>query len=111
MKAWHIPDNEENRIRFKIAVEAPSAEGILQISEFKKWLQSKRYSLNTIKTYTDALKSFLTFYAQKNIHDIDNKDVIHFNNEYILKNNLSSSYQNQIVNAIKLYFSSIQEKK
>ena len=111
MKAWHIPDNEANRIRFKIAVEAPSAEGILQIAEFKKWLQSKRYSPNTIKTYADALKSFFTFFAHKNINDIDNQDVIHFNNEHILKNSLSASYQNQIVNAIKLYFSSLHDKK
>ena len=32
--------------------------------------------------------------------------MIRFNNEYILEQKLSSSFQNQIVNAIKLYFSS-----
>ena len=78
---------------------------------FKKYLRSKRYSENTIKTYSEALKSFLTFFKDKKASEIDNQDVITYNNEFILKNNLSSSYQNQIVNAIKLYFSSIQDRK
>ncbi|WP_264522491.1 tyrosine-type recombinase/integrase [Flavobacterium sp. N2469] len=37
--------------------------------------------------------------------------MIVYNNEYILKNNLSASYQNQIVNAIKLFFQTIRETK
>jgi integrase/recombinase XerD len=37
--------------------------------------------------------------------------VIIYNNEFILKNKLSASYQNQIVNAIKLYFKTIRETK
>lgn len=112
--AWHIPDTEQNRIRFKIPPLShiiPSAEGIEQIEKFKQWLRSKRYSENTITTYTEALKSFLIFYREKPITEITNEDVIVYNNEYILKNNLSASYQNQIVNAIKLFFQTIQETK
>ncbi|MES2544447.1 MAG: tyrosine-type recombinase/integrase [Bacteroidota bacterium] len=37
--------------------------------------------------------------------------MIVYNNEYILKNNLSPSYQNQIVNAIKLFFQTIWDTK
>ncbi|UPQ78761.1 site-specific integrase [Flavobacterium azooxidireducens] len=111
LKAWHLPDNEANRIRFKIVENLPSAEGLQQIELFKKYLLSKRYSENTIKTYSEALKSFLTFFRDKKVSEIDNQDVITYNNEFVLKNNLSSSYQNQIVNAIKLYFSSIQDRK
>lgn len=33
-----------------------------------------------------------------------NKDIIHFNNEYILKRKLSSTYQNQFVNSLKLFY-------
>ena len=111
---WHIPDTEENRIRLKIPLHfqtVPSAEGILQIEKFKQWLLSKRYSPSTIKTYSEALKSFLIFYRDKPIAEITNEDVIIYNNEYILKNNLSASYQNQIVNAIKLFFQTIRETK
>lgn len=82
-----------------------------ELERFKSWLQSKRYSTNTIKTYTEALKSFLAFFNEKPLTDITNNDVISYNNHYILKNNLSPSYQNQIVNAIKLYFKTVQDKK
>ena len=114
MKYWHVPDTVENRQRFKITqhIETiPSKEGMEHLEKFIFWLKSKRYSANTIKTYTDALKSFLVYYRKKSASEITNEDVIHYNNEFILKNNISSSYQNQIVSAIKLYFSTIQEKK
>ena len=111
---WHIPDTEENRVRFKIApvsYSLPSTEGMEQIEKFKQWLRSKRYSESTIATYSEALKSFLVFYREKAVADINNEDVIVYNNEHILKNNLSASYQNQVTNAIKLFFQTIRDTK
>ena len=111
---WHLPDTDENRIRYKIPLPfqiVPSEEGILQIEKFKQWMRSRRYSESTITTYTEALKSFLVFYREKPIVEITNEDVIVYNNDYILKNKLSASYQNQIVNAIKLFFQTIRETK
>lgn len=99
MGVWHLPDTLENRIRFRIAAMAntiPSEEGIAQIEKFKQWMRSKRYSESTVTTYSEALKSFLVFYHDKAVADITNEDVIVYNNEHILKNNLSASYQNQI---------------
>ena len=112
--AWHLPDTEENRIRFKLTPQfhsIPSSEGIAQIEKFKQYLRSKRYSESTVTTYSEALKSFLVFYRDKAIIDITNEDVIIYNNEYILKNNLSASYQNQTINAIKLFFKIIHDSK
>jgi integrase/recombinase XerD len=77
----------------------------LEIVDFVKHLKSKRYSESTIKTYSEALSTFLRFFHSKAIADIENEDLIRFNNEYILEQKLSPSFQNQIVNAIKLYFS------
>jgi integrase/recombinase XerD len=114
MGCWHLPDTEENRIRFKLPLATtllPNTEGIKAIEDFQRWLQSKRYSDNTIKTYCDALKSFFVFFRAKNLHEITNEDILMYNTEYILKKNLSASYQNQIVNAIKLYFNTIQDKR
>ena len=105
LKAWHLPDTEEYRKKFKIEGSAdPFSLNLKEIEEFKLWLRSKRYSENTIKTYLNALISFLSFYPDKPIAEISNADVIIYNNEFILKNGLSASYQNQIVNAIKLFF-------
>lgn len=110
-KVWYVLDTDSNRLAFQLqpaAYSLPSAQGIQHLQKFSYWLRSKRYSENTIKTYTDALKSFFVFYNSKEISEISNDDVIAYNNKFILKNNLSSSYQNQVVNAIKLYFKTIQ---
>jgi integrase/recombinase XerD len=139
-KAWLLPYsqhhvnevckllNNEHSIIFKDdlkAIEIPKTNKELQlvnalaglnedtqkkVKEFENWMQSKRYSSSTIGTYTDALKTFLRFYANKAVSEINNNDVIIFNNEYILKNKFSASYQNQVVNAIKLFFKTIELK-
>ena len=82
-----------------------------EIERFKDYLNSKRYSPNTTKVYSDSLATFFRYFSAKEITDISNDDLIAFNNIYILKNNFSSSFQNQVVNAVKLYFSAIQHKK
>jgi integrase/recombinase XerD len=87
-----------------------TAEGEQKLQQFKNWLNSKRYSQSTIGTYTDALKTFLRFYSYKTIAEITNEDIIIFNNEYILKQRLSASFQNQVVNAIKLFLKTIENK-
>ncbi len=110
---WHLPDTEENRISFKLPLSqtlSPNLEGSENIRAFKNYMSSKRYSSSTITIYSDALKSFLTFFNTKSINQITNEDVILYNNNYILKNKLSSSYQNQIVNAIKLFFKTVEGK-
>jgi integrase/recombinase XerD len=81
------------------------------VLEYIDYLKSKRYSQSTIDTYSDALQVLLNFMSDKAIEDIDNKDVIRFNNDYILAKGLSASYQNQVVNAIKLFFEKIINKK
>lgn len=114
MVLWHLPDTDENRIHFgltSLASTQPNAEGQQAIEKFRQHLRSKRYSESTIGTYSDALRSFLIFYSSKPIAEITNEDVIVYNNEYILKNKLSASYQNQIVNSIKLFFSIIRNTK
>jgi integrase/recombinase XerD len=57
-----------------------------------------------VSTYTDALQSFLKFTNSKSIASLSNQDIIDYNNQYILQRGLSASYQNQVVNAIKLFF-------
>ena len=74
-------------------------------------MRSRRYSDSTIGTYTDALRTFLKFYSSKTISEISNDDLITFNNHYIIANHFSASYQNQVVNAVKLFFGKIENKK
>jgi integrase/recombinase XerD len=114
LKAWHVPDTLEYRIQFNlpaISTGKLTAEAVEKVEEYKRWLRSRRYSDNTVKVYTDALLSFLKFYWSKPVAAINNDDIIRFNNEFILANKLSASYQNQIVNAIKLFFGKIENSK
>lgn len=124
LKSWYVDDTNENLTKIytlfenKAAIDESllveivklSAEAEENIIRFVSWLKSKRYSPNTIKTYVDAIKTFLKFYHNKPIAEITNQDVITFNNEYILAKNYSASFQNQVVNSIKLFFRTVQNK-
>ncbi len=113
LKVWHVPDTLAYRQQFKIdspEIKTLSDDKLKRMAAFKQWLQSKRYSESTIKTYSEALKTFLQFFSEKPLEQIDNQDIVHFNNAYILKNKLSAAYQNQVVNAIKLFFKTIEHK-
>ena len=74
------------------------------IITFKNYLNYRRYSQNTVKTYSDALEVFFRFFNDKPPEIINIEDLIQFNTEYILKKKLSASYQNQVINAIKLFY-------
>ena len=124
-KKLHTLLKEGNTIIFEEALQvavlpetkrlAPSAailseETKSKLKEFEQWMRSRRYSDNTLHTYREALKLFLRFYDGKAIAEITDADVVAFNNDYILKNRLSSSFQNQVVNAVKLFFRTVENK-
>jgi len=88
-----------------------SEQTLKEVESFVGFMKSKRYSDRTIEVYRDALIAFLKFHHTKTTSEITNADVILFNNEYILKNELSSSYQNQVVNAVKLFYAEIKSHK
>lgn len=77
------------------------------IERFARYLKQIRYSNSTIKTYKNALTVFLA-YTKKDPQEIAFEDFELFNHEYILKQGYSASYQNQVINAIKLYFEKYQ---
>lgn len=116
LKAWHLPVTNDNIVRFKLNTKNEHGPELTssttsKVDAFIRYLKSKRYSENTIKTYKEALLTFLKFYNQKLLNDITSDDIIIFNNDYVVKKNLSASYQNQIVNAIKLFFAQIENTK
>ncbi len=131
LKVWLVNDTPENRKKLKVLFKGLAKfeagdnlkikahhltmpylteTATESVKNYEQWLRSRRYSENTVKTYTDALKVFLKHFFHKPINEINNKDLIAFNNDVILRNNLSASWQNQIVNAIKLYFLEIENK-
>jgi integrase/recombinase XerD len=112
LMAWHLPDTDHYRERFKLQPRfVQNPVHTQKIQEFEQWMRSKRLSESTVNTYSEALKTFLAYYNEKAIEEIDNSDLIRFNNDYILKKGLSSSYQNQLVNGVKKFYTTIEHRK
>ncbi len=81
------------------ALDAPGAQ---HVAAFIRRMRSERYSENTVKTYAEALTTLLRFIHPKPFEEIDNPDLVAFNNDYLLARGYSASFQNQVVNAVKL---------
>lgn len=79
----------------------------IALDEFESYLTSRRYSARSVFQYVNAVRTFLSFFKDLEIEKISNADFIKFNNEYVLKNGFSLSYQNQIISAVKIFFRSV----
>lgn len=86
-------------------------EQLIYLRQFRDYLSARRYSPSTIQSYCDAVSTFFRFFSTKAISEIDNQDVITFNNAYILHYKLSASFQNQVINGLKLFYQVIQNKR
>lgn len=79
-----------------------------EIEQFKYWMEHKRYSDSTVKTYLMAITTFLRFLQPKTSAEATNEDMRRFVYQYMIPRKLSFSYQNQAVNAAKLFFKTIR---
>ena len=83
----------------------------LEIKQFVAWMKNKRYAKSTIKTYSQSLNLFFRFTNNKDPLEIITEDLENFHHNYILRNKYSVSFQSQVINAVKLYFSTKQKRK
>jgi integrase/recombinase XerD len=122
LRAWHIRDCAEHRKLLGLKPEDKITESIRrneragplleqQLIKLSGWMRSKRYSEQTISSYLATLVVFFSFHKEKDVGQIVNEDVLEFNREYILAKKLSASYQSQFINALKLFYSLLTEKK
>lgn len=89
---------------------ALSEKQLRACQEFRNYLIQKRYSPRTVKTYYGGLVVFFRW-MHKEIEDIQLEDITRFNLEYIIRKGYSFSYQNQVINAIKLFYEKQQSRK
>ncbi len=113
LSEFPVQVNEEE-VEKHLAQESIDMQFILKydaiINAFGNWLAQRRYSDNTIATYTNLIKVFLREYPNKNMDEIVEKDIIRFNQEYILKKGYSATFQNQLMSALKLFYQKYQNK-
>ena len=76
-------------------------------SEFIKTMTLKNYAKNTIRTYKSMLQEFLEYYRKLDPEKITEEQIRDYLLYLIEKRDVSISYQNQSINAIKFYYEQV----
>lgn len=79
--------------------------------DFVQLLQIKRYAYATIKTYKNALTNFLSHFEPQHPNTITPKQIELYINQRVTQDNISQSYQKQLVGAIKLLYQDLLRQK
>jgi integrase/recombinase XerD len=117
-KAWSVPDLARNRQRLNsflqkanysvefIKDKTPFFNGFQEESEFRKLLFKLNYSERSVEQYVYNLRRFLEW---KERSGADSRNEINeYLNEMSIKSDLSRSYQNQFISAVKLFYKHIK---
>ncbi len=108
-KAWNVIYEEEKLAKDGVkkinAFDIPNyricpEEMILKLREI-------RYSEKTIKTYKGLFEEFINFYYKFEINTISEQQIIAFVRYLVMERKVSTSYQNQAINAIKFYYEKV----
>lgn len=78
-------------------------------STYLDQLQRMRYSDNTVKTYTHCFTAFINYFPQTAIDEISEDQINDFMNYLLKTKKVSSSAQNQAINAIKFYYEKVRK--
>jgi len=132
-KCWHVAMTQANftriekifngvalinkdAIKFRLAPSASNSFKVLgtlsqldqdNLNKLLQYMKFRRYSLSTMKTYHQILATFFRF-RDPDIEKVRlEEEIIRFTNDYILPRKLSYSYQNQFMNALRLFYRQI----
>jgi Site-specific recombinase XerD len=121
MRCWYLADQPQKITALQnmgIELEQKSVPDVIAsdhnselLLQFADYMKEKRYSARTINSYVECLRIFLNYHSSKHYLDIGNEDIALFNQDYILKQKLSATYQGQFINAIKLFYAKIPRRK
>jgi site-specific recombinase XerD len=131
VKGWHIPYSPQSYKQLQevfglgqieIRKSPPSSSQKRAVGQKKDWvhltyyqelvkleerLRIKRYSYNTVKTYTHFFAQFLAYYSDQHPKDITKPAIETFLLRFSEERKWSESTQNQAVNAIKFYYEKV----
>ena len=74
------------------------------MNKLKDFMIRKRYSPRTIEVYTGLVGSFLSVLENRNPNDLSEADIGRYITRFYVQTGHSRSYQNQAVNALKLFY-------
>ena len=115
---WHIPDTEENRLRFKISI-AEGKSSLAQIQEvnqlvlqrFVEQIQLKGYSSNTLKTYRNEFGIYLCYIKGVAAQNCTVEDIRNYILYCINTLQLSEATLHSRINAIKFYYEQVLKRE
>jgi integrase/recombinase XerD len=115
LNAWHLPDNAENRKRFKLPEKTIGKQNIFKISQINQkayqayidMLYLKAYSLNTIKTYTLEFAQLLYLIKAKPVEELTVEHLKSYLLYCLQELKLSENQVHTRINAIKFYFEKV----
>jgi integrase/recombinase XerD len=129
-KWWTIPFSDlylneiqtlalETGIKVTYEEEAAGSSGVKRITaydipnyrqcplEMILQMKEKRYSERTIKVYTGMFTEFINYYHKFDIDTINEAQIISFLRYLVMERKVSTSYQNQAINAVKFYYEKV----
>ncbi|MDB4104869.1 tyrosine-type recombinase/integrase [Salibacteraceae bacterium] len=87
-----------------IAVVEKKAPVIHIPAEYKDTLLRRRYSKNTVNTYTSMFLKFMRYVHPTHPKDVTEDEIKAYMNKLVADNQVSQSTHNQTINAIKFYY-------
>lgn len=82
-----------------------------KIELFRQLLEIKRYSINSIETYTNAFRQFLLHFKGQDVDVLTEKQIEQYINMQVIERKISVSYQKQLVASIKFWYTGVLGKK
>ncbi len=81
------------------------------LKTFQEKLTIQRYASNTQKTYLQCLQKFLTAFEKYDLETVKEKNIENYIRYLLEKENISTSYQKQMLGTIGKFFELIYQKK
>lgn len=78
-----------------------------KVELFRQLLAVKRYSANSIETYTNAFRQFLAHFKGQDVDILKEKQIEQYINYQVTEQKISISYQKQLVAAIKFWYNGV----
>jgi len=102
-EAGHPRPKKKNPRRCRIN-KTLTKEKQAELDNYLRYMEGQRYSPRTIALYLHSMRMFLGYFPQKPSSQIGLEDVYSFNHDVVIKQGFSTSFQRQIVSAIKLFY-------
>lgn len=96
--------SERKAACYEIRSRSLGNKAIVGISSLSVHLSENRYSPRTSDSYLAMLEFFFRYFSSKDPGDITEEDISYFIHDFIIRLGYSAAYQNQMISAIKTYY-------